>query len=252
LLLSSPPYNWGLFPKYAGSGGGFFLKELTEVSAGGGIINIQVDQLNLQNSNFLANGVGGIQGGGGGSGGSIAIDFTTLNMMGMVNITANGGTGKSSGGGGRVRFYYHNWTAALTTNGLSFLMIQANGGANCDGGLTCGQNGSVNTAPCPPGYQLDYTSYACVSCPVGYYQLVYGYENCQPCASRPANSHYQLASSAMFNNYSSVCTFSCDTQPESTPPVIQPTTCTTTINAFLPSRTPWWTWAASTFSSASA
>jgi len=68
----------------------------------------------LDNSVFLANGIGGIQGGGGGSGGSISIDYCSPTISGLVNISANGGSAKSSGGGGRVRFFYHNWTSIFS------------------------------------------------------------------------------------------------------------------------------------------
>jgi hypothetical protein len=80
------------------------------VSSGGGVINIQTNMLIIQNSILLANGISGIQGGGGGSGGSISIDFMNSNTFGSIVISVNGGDGKSSGGGGRIRYYNHNWT----------------------------------------------------------------------------------------------------------------------------------------------
>ena len=136
-----------------------------------------MSSLILENSVFLANGIGGIQGGGGGSGGSISIDYCIPTITASVNISANGGNAKSSGGGGRVRFFYHNWTSIFLPyqNGINSLLITSYGGSDCDSKLTCGQNGSVIASPCPPGYSLNYISYTCELCSVGSYQLNYGY-----------------------------------------------------------------------------
>ena len=209
LLVSSPPYNRELIPKYPGSGGGFFLKELTEVSSGGGVINIQVHQLTVVDSCFLANGVAGVQGGGGGSGGSVSIDFSFADLTDKVRISANGGNARSSGGGGRVRFFYHNWANWDQSFNDSILRIEALGGVKCETNLTCGQMGSVVASPCPPGYHLDFENYICMACPVGYYQITYGYSTCSECASKPANSYYSQPSSGQLNNYSHVCRFTC-------------------------------------------
>ena len=209
--MSRPPYDRDLIPKYPGSGGGFFLKELSEISSGGGVMNIQVNNLNILNSNLSANGVGGIQGGGGGSGGSISIDFLNLNTSGNVSILVNGGNGKSSGGGGRLRYFYHNWTY-IGGNSLNLnVVIQALGGAGCEGKLTCAQNGSIIAAPCPPGYQFNLSNYGCSLCPTGTFQVAFGYDLCSNCATKPANSYYNVASNPLsWSNYTQVCNFSCN------------------------------------------
>jgi hypothetical protein len=128
-------------------------------------------------------------------------------------ITANGGDGKSSGGGGRVRFFYHNWTYSVLQTSQSSnqpFMIKALGGGSCQSTLTCGENGSVIAAPCPPGYHLNLHNFACLACPIGYFQIDYGYEVCEPCMIKPANSEYtNLSASTKLSNYSSVCNFTC-------------------------------------------
>jgi len=57
----------------------------------------------------VADGIRGIQGGGGGAGGAVSIDYNYLLAYISNNISASGGDGKSSGGGGRIRFWNQNW-----------------------------------------------------------------------------------------------------------------------------------------------
>lgn len=67
---------------------------------------------------MLSNGVGGIQGGAGGAGGSVSLDFYVLTSNDSTT-SANGGAGKSSGSGGRIRVWDQNWktyTAASVSN----------------------------------------------------------------------------------------------------------------------------------------
>lgn len=62
----------------------------------------------MYNTTIEANGKPGTQGGGGGSGGSIALDY--MSVKGNISsINVNGGSGKSSGGGGRLWLWDHNW-----------------------------------------------------------------------------------------------------------------------------------------------
>jgi len=87
----------------------------------------------MMSTNITANGAAGIQGGGGGAGGSISIDFGQLQFIGTTPnfILANGGNGRSSGGGGRMRIWNHYW---LTPSGLTpgyNVSIQANFGGDC-------------------------------------------------------------------------------------------------------------------------
>lgn len=156
LLVSRPPYGSYSYPSNPGSGGGFFLPHSRESSAGGGIINIQAMTLIVNFSLILSEGKTGIQGGGGGAGGSISIDCNFTNGT-LTTISANGGRGdkmSSSGAGGRIRIWNHFWRNQLTIPNLTnTYIITASGGANCEAkSLSCGENGSVLTSPCRPGY----------------------------------------------------------------------------------------------------
>ena len=108
--MSKPPYGSIEFPYAPGSGGGFFIPESKESSSGGGIINIQTPNLTLNNSNINSQGKNGIQGGGGGAGGAISIEYFSLQVL-QSNISVKSGNGEksSSGAGGRIRLFNHNW-----------------------------------------------------------------------------------------------------------------------------------------------
>jgi hypothetical protein len=84
-----------------------------------------------------SDGVSGIQAGGGGSGGGVSIDFSYL--KGNANISAIGGNGKSSGGGGRIRFWNHRWKnqSVSVMNNTNINMVTL-GGKGCEDILTCG------------------------------------------------------------------------------------------------------------------
>jgi hypothetical protein len=57
----------------------------------------------------------------------VSIEYS--NIFGSGFITANGGNGKSSGGGGRIRIWNHNWkTTNSNTSSLNNFSISANGG----------------------------------------------------------------------------------------------------------------------------
>ena len=116
-MVSNPPYGKLEYPSQPGSGGGFFLPSSRESSSGGGVINIQAVQMKFINSTIEANGKNGIQGGGGGAGGSISLDYTLL--LASASLTANGGNGdrSSSGAGGRIRLWNHNWQQQNVTQG---------------------------------------------------------------------------------------------------------------------------------------
>lgn len=140
----------------------------------------------LDNSSLISNGIGGIQGGGGGSGGSVSVDFCSLTTLSSPLISANGGNAKSSGAGGRVRFFNHNWASKTFESSAEIsLTIEANGGNLCDNALTCGERGSIVAAPCPPGYSLSSQSYGCIECPAGFFQVNYGYGSCSSCKNKP-------------------------------------------------------------------
>jgi hypothetical protein len=113
-MVSKSPYGNITYPKDPGSGGGgFLLPQSHQSSSGGGIINIQVENLTMDSVSINSDGRNGSQGGGGGSGGSISIDYSWLSFgKNNSTITANGGGGdklSSSGSGGRIRFWNHNW-----------------------------------------------------------------------------------------------------------------------------------------------
>ena len=111
LLVSKKPYGSIWFPSDPGSGGGFFLPQSRESSSGGGIINLQAISIDIYNSSISSDGKNGIQGGGGGAGGSISLDYNVTHTN-LTNITCNGGNGdktSSSGSGGRIRLWNHNW-----------------------------------------------------------------------------------------------------------------------------------------------
>lgn len=107
------------------------MKEITEISSGGGVVNIQANSALLVSSNISSNGYGGVQGGGGGSGGAVSFDFSSLVLNGKNNISANGGNGKSSGGGGRIRMWNHNWRSAQQGASLGQLGVKIAGGLDC-------------------------------------------------------------------------------------------------------------------------
>jgi hypothetical protein len=133
---------------------------VTEVSSGGGVINIQGQVITINSASLLANGVGGIQGGGGGAGGSISIDYTQLSASGNSIMTANGGNGKSSGSGGRIRIWDQNWKSNQASSNQN-ISIEATGGLQCDSTLNCGENGSIISSPCPPGYSTNLINFMC-------------------------------------------------------------------------------------------
>lgn len=76
---------------------------------------MQAQTMSIMNSSLQSNGVGGIQGGGGGAGGSISMDFYVMTSN-YSTASANGGAGKSSGSGGRIRFWDQNWKTYSTAS----------------------------------------------------------------------------------------------------------------------------------------
>ena len=66
----------------------------------------------------------------------MALDYNKIE--GNSNITANGGAGRSSGGGGRMWIWNHNWKFQKYDEYLSQFKITASGGLDCIGSLSCG------------------------------------------------------------------------------------------------------------------
>lgn len=90
-------------PNAPGAGGG---SDSAEGGAGGGVLNLRTDTLNLA-GDILANGADGNRYGGGGAGGSLRL--IVGNLVGSGRIQAQGGTAGSqagAGGGGRIALYY--------------------------------------------------------------------------------------------------------------------------------------------------
>jgi hypothetical protein len=108
-------YGSELFPKTHGGGGGANRSSTGYFGGdGGGVIQIQVNNLEL-NGTIKSNGVSvtGLSGGGG-AGGSVFI--FAENITGTGTIEARGGTGISSGGGGRIALYNCSAQNLVQTN----------------------------------------------------------------------------------------------------------------------------------------
>jgi len=89
-------------------------------------------------------------------------------------VAAKGGNGQSSGGGGRMRVWNHNWRNPTQITSSGSVLYSVLGGTACDttlNALACGENGSITATPCPPGYELNFISFNCDPCLVGTYQL---------------------------------------------------------------------------------
>lgn len=207
LMVSQPPYDNGIWPRSPGSGGGFFMKEISAFSSGGGIINIQCGIISLIGSKLEANGYAGIQSGGGGSGGAIALDYMAISGNG--SISCNGGNARSSGGGGRLRLWCHGWKQSPINQNLIMIVVSCMGGLLCSGKYSCGENGSIVTSPCPPGYALNLTTLSCEMCDIGHYQVTFGYSRCLPCGNKPDNSVYKVAEDGQGYSYSQSCIYEC-------------------------------------------
>lgn len=128
------PVEFGTGGEYGGS---------TNGSRGGGAIKIVAGSLELSGT-ITANGqhlIIGSNAGGGGSGGSVWLDVGTLsNPQGTGLITANGGRGwfSGGGGGGRIAIYYDS------LNGFDLSAdVQAVGGTRYSGAT--GTHGGAGT-----------------------------------------------------------------------------------------------------------
>lgn len=107
LLASRRTYGNLSFPLNKGSGGGNPLDNM--YSSGGGLVVIQTYFLTIdKNSSIISDGESGPYGAGGGSGGSINIQTAFVNGSGT--LSANGGNGNSSGGGGRISLQFMMWS----------------------------------------------------------------------------------------------------------------------------------------------
>ncbi len=59
----------------------------------------------------------------------MALDYSQI--VGNSNISADGGNGYSSGGGGRIWLWNHNWRYQQYNASLSKFTITARGGSGC-------------------------------------------------------------------------------------------------------------------------
>ena len=56
-----------------------------------------------------SDGKNGVQGGGGGAGGSISLDYESIQSDSLISASGGSGEKSSSGAGGRIRLWNHNW-----------------------------------------------------------------------------------------------------------------------------------------------
>lgn len=56
-----------------------------------------------------------------------------------------------------------------------------------------------------PGFQLNFNTFSCDNCQLGFYQSLYGYSTCLPCSNGPANSKY--INGASHQIYNGACQF---------------------------------------------
>lgn len=188
--LLAPRQTYGSIrnPTLKGSGGGTFQQTSSSISSGGGIIFVQTQNLTvLSESMLLADGSPGILSSGGGSGGSINIELAVL--TGNLSLSARGGQGKSSGGGGRIALKFMMWRSSdfvvVNSQTVQNLNVSVDPGpaANSPSGL----KGSFYTTPCLPGYELNGVCRPCLS---GTFKTTFGYQNCTQCLG-PANSTFE-------------------------------------------------------------
>lgn len=149
LLASRRTYGNLTFPTNKGSGGGNPLTN--NFSAGGGLVFVQTTQFFMDGTSEInVDGLPGLFGGGGGSGGSINIQTASVNGA-SGQLSAQGGSGRSSGGGGRISLQFMQWAnASLQQPSSSMTLLVGAGGANVSS-LSSGLNGSIFTTPCRPG-----------------------------------------------------------------------------------------------------
>lgn len=180
LLASRRTYGSLSFPLNKGSGGGNPLDNT--FSTGGGLIVIQTYILTVDSTSaVISDGENGPYSAGGGSGGSINIQTAFVNGSGV--LSANGGSGNSSGGGGRISLQFMMWSersfVQLNNDLGSTLKISTEGGANNISQLSSGLRGSFYTTTCLPGMYLSTAlpsnNYLCVLCPNGTFKSIYGY-----------------------------------------------------------------------------
>ena len=151
--------------------------------------------MNLTQATLSANGASSSDeqsGSGGGAGGSIFLSMNSLIAQGTVS--AVGGRASLSGGGGgsggRIKFYFFGWYLADSnknmqdTNGLQILTTGGIGGSE----KQMGENGTVWSTPCAPGYY----GLFCTPCKNGTYKTEYSNVECKKCESMPldANGYY--------------------------------------------------------------
>lgn len=108
-------------------------------------------------------------------------------MNGTVFISAKGGdaslTGGGGGSGGRIKFYFFQWyNVTLAKDMASNLnvttMLVGGPGGTAD---QVGDNGTVWSTDCPPGYE----GLFCSKCLPGYYKNEYSNIACKKCQSMP-------------------------------------------------------------------
>lgn len=200
------PYSYDVSLEGSGGASGSTSNAFFEGGAGGGIVRMHVlNQINMSNSQILANGGAGKQdstekafGSGGGAGGTININ--TRSLRGSSRIEAIGGDGSQGGGGGgaggRLAIHYnddykhsaqpeqsHYWRGTYSIAGGLAGPIDAS--KDYSAGQP-GQTGVVHSSKCFGGYSGPF----CQPCAAGTFKYDFSYAVCKPCENKPTNAYY--------------------------------------------------------------
>ena len=184
---------------FEGSGGASGLSSENSGGAGGGIIRVSaIDDLIMQRSSILSNGLPGEQFGlgsasGGGAGGSIEI--VTRTLRGDSKVEVRGGNGSQGGGGGGSggrlivsflrgqspvadsRYYWsgsHSLAGGISGKSFPALGEEFYSGEN-------GQEGLTIASKCFGGMSGPF----CAPCPAGTFKYDFSYAECQRCENKP-------------------------------------------------------------------
>ena len=125
---------------FGGAGGTYFSTSVPS-NSGGGLVSISARSFNVPVSTqfmVMANGKGGMTEDAGGAGGSILIETDEINVVGSLNLYANGGETSGfggTGGGGRIHI---NVESTCNSTSAGNFNLQASGGIAYGSGLVGG------------------------------------------------------------------------------------------------------------------
>lgn len=194
-------------PWYEGSGGG---SPTSSGGDGGGYIQIESIQLNLEGI-VSADGQDAIlNAAGGGSGGGVFLKLEYLLGSGQIRVNGNpGNLSGGGGGGGRVLISWlgNSITSNTTINYSNMLnntedwygQITSQGGAGSNGGEN-GSSGTVDSLTCMPGHY----GYLCEPCPKGAYSDDLSSAACKQCKHIDSEASFTEEASTSFE-----CSFDC-------------------------------------------